>query len=54
MPKPGDLSVLGLRPHNDLTSTRMLSSGMQACLHRRDARAVLVATDSTGRAGHCT
>ena len=34
MPKPADLSVLGLRPHNDLTSTRTLSTRMHVCLHR--------------------
>ncbi len=41
MPKPVDLSVLGLRPRNDLTSTPMVSTGKHVCPH--DARAVPVA-----------
>jgi hypothetical protein len=52
MPKPVDLSVLGLRPRNDLTSTRMLSTGLQVYPHGRGARAVLVGVSPEGGKGN--
>ncbi len=48
MPKPADLSVLGLRPNNDFTPTRSLSTRMHDLPGTGAARAVLVALPPKG------
>ncbi len=48
MPKPANLSVLGLRPHNDLTPTRALSTICAICLPPAPRFAILVAFPPNG------